>query len=41
MGKHKHYSVELKQQVVMEYLSGESSTLELCKRYDIKEKRAF
>lgn len=37
-GKNKHYSVELKSQAVTEYLSGKSPMLELCKKYDIKEK---
>lgn len=39
MKKYNHYSVELKQKVVKEYLSGEHSPLELCKKYGIKDKR--
>lgn len=38
MRKNNNYSVELKQKVVQEYLKGELTTLELCRKYDIKDK---
>jgi transposase-like protein len=36
--KNNVYSVELKRKVVEEYLSGETSTSELCKKYNLKTK---
>ncbi len=37
MRKNNHYSVELKKKVVKEYLNGDLTALELCKKYDIKD----
>ena len=35
----KHYSKELKEQAVKDYISGEGSLLEICKKYKIKSTR--